>query len=172
LQGIALADVNGDSLMLSGYIDACSAWPLQTSPHVQSAPSDMTTPAEAHLSWWSRGLRSMREALLALVRVRHVDHPIEPLLSAEDQGLVGVVLQLRLETARSALLERDTGTFRAALMQTRGWLDHYYRKDDARVAAAESSLQQMQTQVLRPALPDLSQGLAQLRTRLAQNGTP
>lgn len=174
LQGIPQADISGDSLLLSGYIDACSSWPLQNSPHVQSARSAASAQAAppAPQSWGSRGLQAIREALFALVRVRRIDHPIEPLLSAEDQNLVAVVLQLRLETARSALLQRDTGTFRAALMQTRSWIDHYYRRDDTRVAAAESSLQQMQAQALRPALPDLSQGLAQLRGRLAQNGTP
>jgi uncharacterized protein HemX len=88
------------------------------------------------------------------------------LLSAEQEGLIQQILQLRLEAARLAFLRRDEVSLRAATASASAWLRDYYNGADPGVRAAQAELERLGQLPLAPALPDISRSLTLLRAQL------
>jgi uncharacterized protein HemX len=164
LESVPQADLSGAALSLGALIDRVEKLPLRAGAPDRFMPNPgAPQPSNGPLPWHKRFWYSIHDALHALFTVRRTDQPISTLLPPEQQSLIGQVLALRLEAARSALLRADTAAFRDALGSSAKWLDTYYRSDDPGVLAAQATIEQLQALDLRPALPDLSRSLALLR---------
>ena len=111
-------------------------------------------------------MRSLREFFQAVFIVRRTDKPVDRLLPQEQEVLVQQLLALKLESARAALLQNDTATFRSALDSSLQWLADYYLIDDPAVSATRAELQRLRGLELDPPLPDLSRSVGLLRAYL------
>lgn len=141
-----------DALRLRGGV------PDTTAP---ALPDEATT--DSALPAWERVLRSVGDALSSVFVVRRTDVPVKPLMAPEQDGLVRSVLLLRLETARAALMAGEQASYEAALEDARRWLDAQYASEDAAVQAAMQELKDLQGEVLRVDLPDITRSLTRLR---------
>lgn len=115
---------------------------------------------------WSHGMASLRELFGAVFTVRRTDKPVDRLLPPEQEALIAQLLLLKLETARSALLTRQTATLRAAVEDAEAFLGDYYRTDDPAVLGARAELDRLLVLELAPPLPELGRSLGLLRAYL------
>lgn len=115
---------------------------------------------------WRHFLDSMREALRGMVTVRRTDEAHQPLMPPEQEFFLYQNLRLKLESARLALLRRQTPAYRDAVTTARDWLGTYFDREDARVAAAIETLEGMRKVQLAWEAPDISGSLTALRDLL------
>ncbi len=171
VDAVPQADRTGAALTLGALIERSGKLPLRAGAPDRFMPALTPPPsADKPLPWHRRFWRSVNDALHSLFTIRRTDQAVTTLLPPEQQSLIGEVLALRLESARTALLRGDTAVFRDALDSAAKWLDTYYRSDDPGVLSAQASIERLQSLELRPGLPDLSHSLALLRAYLDSAG--
>ena len=169
LEALPRLDLEASALTLSGLIRRVRDLPLRSRAPTHGAvvdaePTRDITPEAS--GFWARGMASLREMLGAVFTVRRTDKPVDRLLAPEQEALVGQLLLLKLETARAALLNRDTATMRAAIEDAESFLDDYYRSDDPAVLGARAELDRLLNVDLNPQLPELDRSLGLLRAYL------
>jgi uroporphyrin-3 C-methyltransferase len=161
LQNLARPDITGISLNLGSLADRVSSLPLRSRPEA-TADSEAEQP-EAAGTGWQRAADAVGSAIKGLVSVRRSDEDIEPLLAPRERFFLYRNLELKLQLARIALLERDPAGFRDHLRGARGWLITYFDVEDARVRDLMDTLADLETREIAPAVPDLSASLRALR---------
>jgi len=155
------------ALALSSLIDNAASLPLRTRPPLPAAASSTAVaPVPGGAGFWARGWVSVKQVLAALFVVRRTDQPVQPLLPADQQALVVDLLDLKLESARLALLRDQTAAFRSAISSAQKLLDENYRVEDTAVIAARHQLEAMKPLELEPPLPDITRSLDLLRAYL------
>lgn len=164
LRAVEKVDRTALALQLSAIIKRANALRLRGGVPDTTAPALPDDPS-AHPGQpaWKRVLHSVRDALASVFVVRRTDVPVKPLMAPEQDGLVRSVLLLRLEAARAALMAGEQATYTSALEDARRWLDAQYATEDAAVQAAMQELKELQGEVLKPELPDITQSLTKLR---------
>lgn len=172
VQALPKVDLGAAALMLSGLIEQAPSWPQRSrAPHhlntADSEPDRDLSPAASN--WLARGWANLRKVLGAVFVVRRTDKPVDKLLPVEQEGLVGQLLLLKLETARAALLSGNSEALQGAAHDAQNFLAEYYRPDDPAVLAARAALDRLQTLDLAPKLPDLSRSVGLLRAYLDAN---
>lgn len=158
LRAIAPVDIPGIALLLSKLEQQVATLPLADQ---QEQPA---TPAKAAGSGEISGVESFFHKVWSdikgLVVIRHKSGPAGDALSTPDQRIyLQQNLRLKLETARLALLQRDTQTFRTTITTTQEWLKRYYDTGASSTSAMLTSLTPLTTIELQPELPDLSSAL-------------
>lgn len=116
-----------------------------------------------------RGWISLKQELLALLRVTKLDAPDAVLLAPSQQYFVRENLRLTLLSARFALLSRNESIFKGDLERAINWLGSYYDKQARSVITAANSLKQLQASKVSLELPSLAESLAAVRS---QRSTP
>ncbi len=96
------------------------------------------------------------DSIRSLVTVRRSGSEDAPLRAPEQQQFLVDNLQLKLETARLALLRGDEAVYKASLEAGRKLLAEYFVADDAAVAKAMATLERLAGQTINPSLPDLA----------------
>ena len=93
------------------------------------------------------------------IRIREVNEPITPLVSASDAGRAREVLRLSLEQIKLALIREDQALFDAGLAQAKRLSMHFFDvTEDAglKVITVLGSLEDIQ---ITREIPDAAQGL-------------
>lgn len=164
LRAVEKVDRTAIALQLSAIIKRANALRLRGGVPETTAPSLPDDPsADPGQPAWKRILHSVRDALASVFVVRRTDVPVKPLMAPEQDGLVRSVLLLRLEAARAALMAGEQSTYTSALEDARRWLDAQYATEDAAVQAAMQELKELEGEVLKPEMPDITQSLTKLR---------
>lgn len=167
LRSVQQVDVAGMAIQLATLAQQVPQLPLKRSiPTHYSPPSSKAAPAPTSLAWWQRTLHSVTEALNHMVTIRRTETPTPALMAPGHEFFLYQNLQLKLESARLALLQRHTQVFRQTLHTAGQWLDTYFKADDADVRSMKQALASMAQRELKPSLPDISASLHRLRQRL------
>jgi uncharacterized protein HemX len=169
LLALPAVDRSGAALALDALIGQVSGLPLRNRPRetLDAAGSGPAKPAaDAAGGWRARMSASLRAMFDAVFTVRRSSRSLDPLLPPEQEKLVSELLELKLESARAALLLGDAAAYRGALDSAALWLGDYYRADDPAVAAAHTELLRLRGLELAPALPDLGRSVGLLRAYL------
>ena len=101
--------------------------------------------------------------LSEFIRIREVNAPITPLVSASDAGRAREVLRLSLEQIKVALIREDQALFNAGLAQAKRLSMHFFdvtRGAGLKVITALSLLEGIQ---IKREIPDAAQGLRALK---------
>jgi len=155
LHATPFVDQTGISLKLSAMAGNVEQWPL-ASAHAKK-------PAKTEESG-----STLTQDLLAefknLVQIRRLDQGEPALLMPEQEYFLRHNLELRLLTARLALLSRDTAGYQADLNAAGRLLARYFNTQDAAVAAAQAELRRLATQNAAPRLPELKESLAAIES--------
>ncbi|MCV6588808.1 MAG: uroporphyrinogen-III C-methyltransferase [Marinobacterium sp.] len=121
---------------------------------------------------WSDGLQETWakavDKLQTLVVVQHRDIAVKPLLSPEQKYYLQQNLNLMLEQAQLALLQRRQDSYDSALKKAEEWLNTYFQQDDGTTQGLLRGIEEMKKVKVSPELPDISNSLAELKSYLHQ----
>lgn len=164
LSAVPQADIPGMALTLASLSESVDRLPLKrVAPESYGAVAAASVPDDAHRTLWQRLKASVGRLLHDMFTIQHRDTPIEPLLSPKEEFFLRRNLELRLDAARAALLERDGLAFQNSTRLARTWLMTYFNMQDGGVRAAVDKLANMEQQQIAPPLPDISGSLTLLR---------
>lgn len=103
------------------------------------------------------------QTLSEFIRIREVDAPIAPLVTAADAGRAREVLRLSLEQIKVAMLREDQALFDASVSQAIRVTQHFFSTVEGAGLRVMQTLDQLAGQkVVRP-IPDASAGLRALQ---------
>lgn len=97
------------------------------------------------------------------IRIREVETPIAPLVTASDAGRAREILRLNLEQIKVALIREDQQLFDAGIRQALRLTEHYFSVQDGAGASVFSALQRLQGTPVVQSIPDAAQGLRALQ---------
>ncbi|MGH8284043.1 MAG: uroporphyrinogen-III C-methyltransferase, partial [Gammaproteobacteria bacterium] len=164
LRAVPQADVTGMAAALTSLSEEVDTFPLKRVAPDQYAPGARAESANnAGLTLWQRFKAGLNRLARDIFTIHHRNAPVVPLLAPRQEYFLRQNLQLRLDTARAALMERDGVTFRSSTQLAGDWLKAYFDTRDSSVQAAIGQLAQMQQQQINPPLPDISASLTLLR---------
>ena len=165
LRALPHPDVEGMAIKLTELGAGVDALPLKRRAPEHYQPGggldDATLPADA--GFWARLKAALQRLGSSLFTLRRHNASVEPLLAPDQDFMLRRNLELKLENARSALLQREDPAFQAATRAADGWLQEYFDNADDGVKSAIQQLDEMQKQSIAPKLPDISASLTMLR---------
>jgi len=129
------------------------------------------TPESVQASWASGVQESWGKAMAkleSLIVIQHRDEPVKPLLSPEQKYYLQQNLNLMLEQAQLALLQRRQESFDSALNKAEEWLGTYFQQDDGTTQALLRGIGELKSTQVSPTLPDISNSLTELKAYLQQ----
>lgn len=101
-----------------------------------------------------------------LIRISQRDQPIEPLLQANEEGVVRHNLRLMLEQAQSAVMREEQAIYSHSLDKAQRWLAQYFQLNpDAEVI--KQRLSSLSEQEIVQQLPDINGSLQAIETLIA-----
>ncbi|TJZ77466.1 uroporphyrinogen-III C-methyltransferase [Chitiniphilus eburneus] len=153
-------DVVGISAKLDTLVAGIDKLPLAVDGY-RHPPEPVDASAERH--WFKRLVREAWNDLKQLVRIREMDKPEAMLLTPEQSFFLRENVKLRLLDARTALLLRNDGAFRADLHAARDYLANYFDAAAAQTRSTEASLKELSEESLAIPLPSLAESLAAVR---------
>ena len=165
LRALPQPDVEGMAVSLNGLAAGIDALPLKRSvpEHYVPGGSNDAPAGEPNPGLWQRFKAGAERLLSDMFTLRRRSQPLEPLLAPREELFLRLNLELKLETARAALLDRRAQAFHDSVHGARAWLESYFDVHDKAVAAALQQLTSMEQLPVAPALPDLGASLAMLR---------
>lgn len=152
-------DITGMAMSLASLHDRIEQLPLALKP-----PEQYRTP-EPEAGRTDEGFsfgalwREVKGTFSDMVTVRRTDAPAKPLLTPEAEFFLRRNLELKLQTARLALLERDEATFRASLRNAREWVREYFDTGDESTRALLEQLSALGQRPVSVDRPDISGSL-------------
>jgi uroporphyrin-3 C-methyltransferase len=169
LKAIPHPDTEGMILALSSLARA-----LETLPLARSAPdqfdgsrNDVTPESGLERAW-----RVIVEALLGIIRVKHDDDPITPLMSESEESMLIRSLDIELQIARLAIIRNEARIYELSLKTVADRLERYFDRTSPAVAAALESVNELVNVKLPTELPDISGSLALLIKLGDERATP
>ncbi len=108
-------------------------------------------------------------ALKPLVSVRNSKDPVMAPLTPEKQAYLTQNLQLKIESARLALLRTDNTTFHENLKVVNEWVSRFYDIESSAGADMISTLDEFQQTTIDTELPNISGSLNALQQFIASN---
>ncbi|MGE5626226.1 MAG: uroporphyrinogen-III C-methyltransferase [Bacillota bacterium] len=165
LRAVPQPDVEGMALTLASLAESVDSLPLKrTVPehYVPGGSLNGQAPAQPQ-GVWDRFKAAVQRLANDMFTVRRHGVPVEPLLSPKEEFLLRRNLELKLETARSALLDRESGAFQDSVRSASAWLSAYFDLQNGAVKAGVQQLDAMRQQDIAPKLPELSSSLTLLR---------
>ena len=163
LKEISPVDISGLALFLSDVVGRVSELPL--APVVIN--DDQELPAESEVdpaaSSWDRLVDSVWKDIRGLVQISRTGEDGPATLAPEQRYFLYQNLRLQLESARYAVLRRDSANLHVSADIIRGWLNRYFDVSDSAVSNIIESVSRMSDLELAPDLPDISSSLETLR---------
>ncbi len=179
LEAVKLPDIGGMALSLRDYANRVEDLPLlqgrqqaeaEKKPAQSSAETAENPETKREGMDWSQIPAAIWGELKQLVVIRYNEGGGSELLAPAQRYFLTQNLRLKLESARLALLRRDTDPFHAALKDARQWLDEYYDQGAPEVKSLAASLETMRSARLDPELPDISRSLSLLSQLSGETG--
>lgn len=165
LNSVSLPDIPGLAAQLSGMIENVNQLPFVKKE--LALESESTPEAEREFTGVGNFLKTVwRDLVDGLFKVQRTDQAIEPLLPPEEKIYLVYNLELKLEQARIALLNRETTLFLTNLEDVRQSVATYFDRESASVTSLLQSVAELKQVELRPQLPDISASLRELRSWL------
>lgn len=126
---------------------------------LEKAPKQETPSKTDEISGVDEFLDSAIEDLKGLVVVRRSDREIKVVLQPEEVRIIRQELRLKLEMARLALLERDSGLFLQNIEEIKKWLGAHFDSGTSETRKFLTELDSLKTVGLDIEYPDISGSL-------------
>ncbi len=163
LRNVSSLDISGIALTLSQLAVSIDGLPLRNDEAEANAATETTTATE--VSDASSLFNKIWADIKGLVTIRRNNTELgAALLPPGQRFFLQQNLQLKLESARLALLQRDSQTFQSSLNTAKDWIESYFDTSAANTANLLTSIAPYQAMELSPALPDISRSLKALDT--------
>ncbi|TKB51087.1 hypothetical protein FCL40_00595 [Ferrimonas sediminicola] len=154
LQGLPRQDLAGIALTIESLIGAVDRWPLnrvELPELVQPEVSD--SPSESVSDWRSNLAKSWNALVDDFITIRRRQGELQPLLAPEQEWYLREHLKGKLMQAQLAIYHGHTDAYRKALATTSDWIETYFKRDDAAIEGALTSLGELQRAELGSRLP-------------------
>jgi uroporphyrin-III C-methyltransferase len=129
--------------------------------------SDSGSTSDASTNWWTEAWNEVKSTLSRVVVVRRLDEPVKPLLSPEQSAYARLNLQLMLEEAELAVLRGHQELYTRSLTKASNAIETWYDSTNPKIIALSETLKDLADENIDPELPDISQSLQLLKSRLA-----
>lgn len=166
LKSVDLPDIASYAIKLDGLVENIEKLPLINKEHILNNEKTQDGPVDD----WRELPKAMWKDIKSLVTIRRTQEPVERLLPPEEIHYLYQNLALKLEEARIALLQQNTKVFQQHLTDTKSWVQRYFASESAAVTTVISTLEEMESQDLKPPLPDISGSLRALREWTSTHG--
>jgi uroporphyrin-3 C-methyltransferase len=180
LTAVSLPDRGTLAAELGDLAATITALPLAVveTTGVAAQPSAETAPRAAETSessGWRRVVGMIWQDIRSLVTIRREGVAPRPLLQPDQHYFLKQNLQLKLETARLALLAGNNRTYRDALAEADEWLQRFFDTSATAVTGARATIARLAAIELQPQLPVIGQSrqlLQQVTRQLQPRGKP
>lgn len=163
LRSITRPDTETIALQLSALIGATEKLPMEGPAGPSPANVIEKSEASATEDSLQAAGRTLWEALKSLVTIRHDVESIQPLMAPDQRLFLRQNLQLKLESARLALLQRNTVLYRTQLEEAGRWIRRYFDNRQGSVSTALENIERLAAIDIAPPLPDISASLRLIR---------
>lgn len=166
LNSIEPVDIAGLSIYLAdiaGRVDKLPVNRILTEKTGQGT-DDENLEEDTELSWWRRFGLEVLGTLKEQVKVYPEGEGAVISLLPEQQYYLRQNLRMQLETARLAVMRKETENFHVSVGTSLEWLNTYFDTDDTGIKNIIDSLNRMSQIELRPVVPDISMTLDILRS--------
>jgi len=179
LRSVPNIDYAGISAQLTGLSAQVPALPvvkLDRNEVVSQAAEEIATP---NVDGWqakvTQMLRDIWAELKGLVKIRQTDEEVKPLLSPVSQQFLIQNVQLQFQSARVAMLQRDSNTYSSALQTASSWVTTHFQSNAEAVIAIQKDIESLLARDVAASIPDISGSLSTMRqiqkTRRQSSGT-
>lgn len=168
LQSIEPIDLVGLLSKLSALRDQVAHLPLfainsklqifHATPAANPNPTHLATLQSGWEKAWDATLTNFK----SLVIIRNRQNEISPLISASQEEFLRQNLQLILQQAQWAVLQRQQAVYTYSLTQANEWIQRYFADNDRATLAMQADISQLQKINLSPQTPDISLLINQL----------
>jgi uroporphyrin-3 C-methyltransferase len=166
LRSVSEPDLDGMALNLGSLAENVDKLPLIHKERVDAALDKIGKKAPEN---WRDIPAAVWKDIKSLVVVRRHQQPTEPLLPPKESWFLYQNLRLKIEQARLALMRQDTPLFRQYLEEASGWIKMFFDEESTAVKNTQNTLSSLTKVELKPAMPDVSGSLRDLRQLLANN---
>jgi uroporphyrin-III C-methyltransferase len=165
LKAVNTVDIAGLSLFLSDLVDRVNQLPLQKAEVETETETNNTSVAVKKNTKWEQLKSSVWQEIKDLVIISRRGNETIATLMPEQKYFLFQNLRLQLESARYAVLRRDSYNLQVSIDIITNWLNDYFDIRDNGVANIIDSLTQMKSLELNPVLPNIG-SLQVLRTHM------
>ncbi|WP_150912209.1 uroporphyrinogen-III C-methyltransferase [Marinobacter halotolerans] len=134
---------------------------------LEQSGTDSGSTSDASTNWWIEAWNKVKSTLSRVVVVRRLDEPVKPLLSPEQSAYARLNLQLMLEEAELAVLRGHQELYTRSLIKASNAIETWYDSTNPKIIALSETLEGLADENIDPELPDISQSLQLLKSRLA-----
>jgi len=158
-------DIVGMAARLASVIKTIPGLPIKyTQLNTKKKIDDLTEKNASHDAGnLEQASKDFLHELRGLVVFRKIDEPQKPLMTPNQQFFLQQNLQLKLETARLALLSGQRNLFDESLLEATQWLQSFFDMEVALVGQTIAELKALQKMNITSALPDISGSIKVLR---------
>lgn len=168
LETFAHADIEDIALSLASMADQVPKLPLKVRTKPTSTEQQISKDSPVKTDSVEALPNAIWNSLKGLVSIRYNERPLEPLLSPDQVDNLYENLQLKLEQARIALLKENTRLFQNSVERSAEWLKAFFDQNDQTTQKFISKLEGLATTDIKPAMPDISGSLRDLRRTAKQ----
>lgn len=155
----AIPDV--DTVGLLSQIDALANsvpnLPLSTDKIAAEDTAPKASLPDTSQPMWRQTLDNSLGTLSKLVVIRYRKESITPLLSPADRQLLVDQIQLSLQQAEWAVIQKDKALFTLSIEQAIKLISKHYKTEDNAVTTLLNTLSALKKEEIAPALPDIRQ---------------
>lgn len=168
LKSVPSIDIAGISLTLSSLVQTVNNLPMQVpDPDAIRERIKERTPEKREVDGWQGFFAAIWRDLKNLVVIRNHEQPVQPMLTADQQFFLIQNLQLRLEQARLALLQGETGVYQERLQEIEKWIPLYFDTKHPLTKSTLDTIAKLRKQDITPELPNLTRSYEQLEKYLS-----
>ena len=167
LKAVDEPDIAGMSFSLGSFASKVEDFPLIDKQRVATATGQIKDQAPDS---WKDIPAAVWKDIKSLVVVRRHQQATEPLLPPAEAWFLYQNLRLKLEQAQLVLLRRDTALFRQQLNEVNTWMSTFFNVESPEVINMLKKTAALAKVDLKPATPDVSGSLRELRTLVSERG--
>ncbi|WP_438971245.1 uroporphyrinogen-III C-methyltransferase [Methylophaga sp.] len=160
LDALANVDISGMAIQLQTAANRINTLRVAKGPEV-TANEAMTMDEPVADATWKQAVNDVWQQIRSLVVIRHDQSGESAVLVPEQRYFLYQNLRLQLESARLALLNADTASYKHSLETAIAWLERYFTGDER--DAMLGTLEQLQQTQINIAIPDISASLNWLK---------
>lgn len=162
LKAVGQVDIDGLALELSALIREVDQLQFPGHERVIAGDGGTTSATGEGPVGWRELPRAIWNDLKSLLVIRHDERDHKPLLAPEQSYFLRQNLQLKLESARLALLRGDSPLFRDTLADAANWISTYFDTEADSTREALATLSKLTRIDIAQEIPDISGSLRAL----------
>ncbi len=106
---------------------------------------------------FNRAISTLKDGLKEYIVVNHDSDGVVPIMKAETREYLNQNLELKIQTMRISLANRDQQLFSSNLQIIESWINRYFDKNDPKVLDTIKMIWELKKIELNPQLPNISE---------------